>query len=125
MFNFLRNTSHNMKRAETAKVSNTQNKVWRPTSQSDEGCVCKTACNHTKTLQQHISSQYTSEKTKVDGVLLPEIYQLRLLSGSSSSSCTVGGESPYVPWEKCARVTLGHNTIRREICCFFLSLLLS
>lgn len=43
---------------------------------------------------------------------------LKLLSGSLSISCTVGGKSPYVPWENCAWVT--HNTIMIDMHFFFM-----
>ena len=74
-----------------------------------------------KRLQPRSSITGASKKTKKHGVLLPEINLLQLLSGCSSRSCTVGGKSPYVPEEDCARVTLGsHNTMRREISLCFM-----
>lgn len=46
---------------------------------------------------------------------------LKLLSGSLSISCTVGGKSPYVPWENCAWVT--HNTIMIDMHFFLYEML--
>lgn len=83
---------------------------WGP-SLKENACSQKTAS------RQCTSFYRTSEEKKMESSFLKYIC-CQLLSGSLSSSRTVGGKSPYVPWENC--VWVSHSTVMREIRFFFI-----
>lgn len=103
---------------------NSQNKVTFLLKESQSRLYRVSQKQRPTASQQHYSSTSASntprrkKKNKNSSFLKYICYSCS--RGSLSSSCTVGGKSPYVPWEElCWRVTPGsHDTITREFILF-------